>query len=75
MTVTDANAGGLLATLESLPAFLPYSRMDKSKDDVWLSPEVCFLCISAQPCMSLWSLFEASEWSTGALCERCPASR
>ena len=55
MTVTDVNSGGLLATLESLPAFVPYSLMDKSQDGTWMSIEVsaqdyrthqgrCFLC-------------------------------
>ena len=30
MTIADANSGGLLATLESLPAFIPYSHVPKS---------------------------------------------
>lgn len=38
--VTDVNSGGLLATLESLPAFVPYSLMDKSQDGSWMSIEV-----------------------------------
>ncbi|BDA51306.1 30S ribosomal protein S1, chloroplastic [Coccomyxa sp. Obi] len=39
VTVTDVNSGGLLATLESLPAFVPYSLMDKSQDSSWMSIE------------------------------------
>lgn len=30
VTIADANSGGLLATLESLPAFIPYSHVPKS---------------------------------------------
>jgi ribosomal protein S1 len=40
VVVTDVNSGGLLATLESLPAFLPYSLMAKNKEDAWMSIEV-----------------------------------
>lgn len=38
--VTDANSGGMLATIESLPGFIPYSLMEKPKDGAWLSHEV-----------------------------------
>ena len=40
VTVTDANTGGLLATVGSLPAFLPFSLMLKDASTDWLSPDV-----------------------------------
>ncbi len=40
VVVTDVNSGGLLATMESLPAFLPYSLMAKNREDSWMSIEV-----------------------------------
>ena len=41
VVVTEVNSGGLLATLESLPAFLPYSLMFKGRgEDQWMSTEV-----------------------------------
>ncbi|EIE19972.1 S1-domain-containing protein [Coccomyxa subellipsoidea C-169] len=39
VVVTDVNSGGLLATMESLPAFLPYSLMAKNREDSWMSIE------------------------------------
>ena len=30
VTIADANSGGLLSTLESLPAFIPYSHVPKN---------------------------------------------
>ena len=51
VTVTDANTGGLLATVGSLPAFLPFSLMLKDAGSDWLSPDVsaCPPCQDPRP--------------------------
>jgi hypothetical protein len=60
VAVTDANSGGLLATLCSLPAFLPFSLMIKEDGASWHEPEAraAQTFVGSSPCLLLctWNL-------------------